>query len=75
MTATKTLKNSVISVIGQILMLVLQFVNRRIFVMFLDIEYLEIIILYYFVLLTWHRRNNFFPPLSRNSYEQYKGNR
>ena len=40
MTATKTLKNSVISVIGQILMLVLQFVNRRIFVMFLDIEYL-----------------------------------
>ena len=40
MTSTKTLKNSIISVIGQILTLLLQFVNRRIFVMFLDIEYL-----------------------------------
>ena len=40
MNAGKTLKNSIISVIGQILTLLLQFVNRRIFVMFLDIEYL-----------------------------------
>lgn len=36
----KTVKNSAISVISQILILILQFVNRRIFVMFLDIEYL-----------------------------------
>ena len=40
MNSTKTLKNSIISVIGQILTLLLQFVNRRVFVMFLDIEYL-----------------------------------
>lgn len=40
MTSTKTLKNSLISVIGQILTLLLQFINRRVFVMFLDIEYL-----------------------------------
>ena len=40
MTSTKALKNSVISVISQILTLLLQFINRRIFVMFLDIEYL-----------------------------------
>ncbi len=40
MNSAKTLKNSIISVIGQILTLVLQFVNRRVFVMFLDIEYL-----------------------------------
>ena len=36
----KTVKNSVISVISQVLILILQFVNRRIFVIFLDIEYL-----------------------------------
>ena len=40
MNSAKTLKNSIISVIGQILTLALQFVNRRVFVMFLDIEYL-----------------------------------
>ena len=40
MISTKTLKNSIISVTGQILSLVLQFINRRVFVMFLDIEYL-----------------------------------
>ena len=40
MTSTKTLKNSIISVIGQVLTLLLQFINRRVFVMFLDIEYL-----------------------------------
>ena len=40
MNSAKTLKNSMISVIGQILTLLLQFVNRRVFVMFLDIEYL-----------------------------------
>lgn len=40
MTSAKTLKNSIISVIGQILTLFLQFINRRVFVMFLDIEYL-----------------------------------
>lgn len=40
MNSSKTLKNRIISVIGQILNLLLQFVNRRIFVMFLDIEYL-----------------------------------
>ena len=40
MNSSKTLKNSIISVIGQILTLLLQFINRRIFVMFLDIEYL-----------------------------------
>lgn len=40
MTSAKTLKNSIISVIGQILTLLLQFINRRVFVMFLDIEYL-----------------------------------
>ena len=40
MNSAKTLKNSIISVIGQILTLLLQFINRRVFVMFLDIEYL-----------------------------------
>lgn len=40
MTTTKTLKNSIISVFGQILTLLLQFINRRVFVMFLNIEYL-----------------------------------
>ncbi len=40
MTSARVLKNSIISVIGQILTLLLQFVNRRVFVMFLDIEYL-----------------------------------
>lgn len=40
MNSTKTLKNSIISVIGQILTLLLHFINRRVFVMFLDIEYL-----------------------------------
>ena len=40
MNSAKTLKNSFISVIGQMLTLLLQFVNRRVFVMFLDIEYL-----------------------------------
>lgn len=40
MNSTKTLKNSIISVIGQILTLILKFVDRRVFVMFLDIEYL-----------------------------------
>lgn len=36
----KTLKNSIISVVSQILTLLLQFVNRRVFIIFLDIEYL-----------------------------------
>ena len=40
MNSAKTLKNSIISVFGEILTLLLQFVNRRIFVTFLDIEYL-----------------------------------
>ena len=40
MKSAKVLKNSIISVIGQILTLLLQFINRRVFVMFLDIEYL-----------------------------------
>lgn len=40
MNTEKTVKNSIISVIGQILTLLLQLVNRRVFVMFLDIEYL-----------------------------------
>ena len=40
MNTEKTFKNSIISVIGQILTLLLQFINRRVFVMFLDIEYL-----------------------------------
>ncbi len=40
MNARKTLKNSVISVIGQVFTLLLQFINRRVFVQFLDIEYL-----------------------------------
>lgn len=40
MNSTKTLKNSIISVFGQIMTLLLQFINRRVFVMFLDIEYL-----------------------------------
>lgn len=40
MNSAKTIKNSTISVIAQILSMILQFVNRRIFVMFLDIEYL-----------------------------------
>lgn len=40
MNSEKTLKNSVISVIAQILTLVIQFINRRIFIIFLDIEFL-----------------------------------
>ena len=36
----KTLKNSLISVAAQICTLLLQFINRRVFVIFLDIEYL-----------------------------------
>ncbi len=40
MNSTRMLKNSIISVAAQILTLLLQFVNRRVFVMFLDIEYL-----------------------------------
>lgn len=36
----KTLKNSLISVIAQIATLFLQFINRRVFIIFLDIEYL-----------------------------------
>lgn len=40
MNLEKLFKNSLISVIGQILTIFLQFVNRRVFVMFLDIEYL-----------------------------------
>ena len=36
----KTLKNSIISVGAQILSLILQFINRRVFIIFLDIEYL-----------------------------------
>lgn len=36
----KTLKNSVISVAGQLATFALQFINRRVFVMFLDIELL-----------------------------------
>lgn len=37
---SKTVKNSSISVLSQILTMILQFVNRRIFVIFLDLEYL-----------------------------------
>lgn len=40
MNTEKILKNSIISVISQILTLLLQFINRRVFVIFLDIEYL-----------------------------------
>ena len=40
MISAKTLKNSIVSVFGQVMTLLLQFINRRIFVMFLDIEYL-----------------------------------
>ena len=36
----KTLKNSAISVAAQVATLLLQFINRRIFIIFLDIEYL-----------------------------------
>ena len=36
----KTIKNSAISVAAQILTLLLQFINRRVFVIFLDIEFL-----------------------------------
>ena len=36
----KTFKNSVISVFAQVCTLFLQFVNRRVFIVFLDIEYL-----------------------------------
>lgn len=36
----KTLKNSVISVSAQVVTLLLQFINRRVFIIFLDIEYL-----------------------------------
>ena len=37
---TKTLKNSIISVVGQIFTILLQFINRRVFIIFLDIEFL-----------------------------------
>lgn len=40
MNTKKTLKNSIISVIGQLLTMLLTFINRRIFVIYLDIEYL-----------------------------------
>lgn len=40
MNVKKTLKNSILSIISQILISVLQFANRRIFILFLDIEYL-----------------------------------
>lgn len=36
----KTFKNSLISVLAQVATLLLQFINRRVFIMFLDIEYL-----------------------------------
>ena len=36
----KTVKNSLISVVAQIISLILQFINRKIFIIFLDIEYL-----------------------------------
>ncbi len=36
----KTVKNSLVSVIAQVLTMLLSFVNRRVFVIFLDIEYL-----------------------------------
>lgn len=36
----KTIRNSIISVIAQIIIFLLSFVNRRVFVCFLDIEYL-----------------------------------
>lgn len=38
--AEKTIKNSFISVIAQVITLLLQFVNRRVFIIFLDIEFL-----------------------------------
>lgn len=40
MNTEKTLKNSIVSVIAQIITMLFQFVNRRVFVEFLDIEYL-----------------------------------
>ena len=40
MNTQKTIKNSIISMICHIVILILSFVNRRIFVIFLDIEYL-----------------------------------
>ena len=40
MNAEKTIKNSLISVLAQIVTLVLQFVNRRVFIVFLDITFL-----------------------------------
>lgn len=40
MNSTKTIKNSTISVISQMINLIMRFVDRKIFVMFLDIEYL-----------------------------------
>ncbi len=40
MNSKKMIKNSIISFVAQVLSMILQFVNRRIFVMFLDIEYL-----------------------------------
>lgn len=40
MNSEKTIKNSIISVLAQILTLILQFINRRVFVIFLDIEFL-----------------------------------
>ena len=36
----KTLKNSFISVVAQIMTLLLQFINRKVFILFLDIEFL-----------------------------------
>lgn len=36
----KTLKNSIVSVVAQVILLFLQFANRRIFIIFLDIEFL-----------------------------------
>ncbi len=40
MNTEKTLKNSMVSVIAQIITMLFQFVNRRVFIEFLDIEYL-----------------------------------
>jgi len=36
----KTIKNSIIAVSSQVITLLLQFINRRVFILFLDIEYL-----------------------------------
>ena len=40
MNAEKTIRNSIFSLLGQTCTLLLQFVNRRVFIHFLDIEYL-----------------------------------